>query len=83
MKKYLAILLLTLLCVTGVLTACNNVASTETAIRWGKYDAEGNAVADAYSYKISPLFIWNYWSKRNERCSFNGCYCLYETLCIK
>ena len=53
MKKYLAILLLTLLCVTGVLTACNNVASTETAIRWGKYDAEGNAVADAYSYKIS------------------------------
>lgn len=53
MKKYLAILLLTLLCVTGVLTACNNVASTETAIRWGKYAAEGNAVADAYSYKIS------------------------------
>lgn len=53
MKKYLAILLLTLLCVTGVLTACNNVASTETAIRWGKYDAEGNAVADVYSYKIS------------------------------
>lgn len=52
MKKYLAILLLTLLCAAGVLTACNNVASTETAIRWGKYDADGNVVADVYSYKI-------------------------------